>query len=70
MSKALRQNLEGACRGFVTLLETTTPKEEIPTIYAGEPSKELVKQFGLCYPRGTKEKLKKFRPKEDLHIEL
>jgi len=63
-TKMARENLMMACQAFVGLLKETTPAGSVPTIYKGEPLKMLSKEFSHTYPRGTKEKWWRLRPKK------
>ena len=64
ITKTARENLMMSCQAFLNLLKATTPAGSVPTIYQGEPSKALLKEFLLSYSRGTKENLWRLRPKK------
>ena len=65
ITKKAREDLMKACQAFINLLKATTPAGSVPTVYQGEPSKALLKEFLLSYPRGTRENLWSMRPKSD-----
>jgi hypothetical protein len=65
ITKMAREKLAMACQASINLLKETTPAGSAPTVYKGEPSKALLKESLLSYPRGTKERLWRLRPKKD-----
>ena len=65
ITKMARENLAMACQASINLLKETTSAGSAPTAYKGEPSKALLKESLLSYPRGTKEKLWRLRAKKD-----
>ena len=61
VSKLARGKFLVACQAFINVLRVTTPVESFPTIYRGDPSKELLRDFHITMLRNTRTDLSESR---------
>jgi len=58
ISKSSRESLVVAGQAFINVLRVMTPVGCFPTIYRGDPSKELRRELHITIPRNTRTDLR------------